>query len=232
MCDTDSRAIPERGLVPAGMQWQKLMLIVMGALFCCLPALAEESTVVKSPASQTAGRGPLPYNYRVIDGRLHAGGSPFNPRYTNSDRETMAILSFLKKSGVRLVLTVDSNPRAQRRLVPMLQEAGLEQLFIPMHAEKVPAEKETRRILEEFRKGGVYVHCTWGADRTGVVIGRYLIDQRGYSKRKAWEAVISGGSHCGPWGGFKRKPAYKNLLLWLWPEVRQEAPDVAAKYGL
>ena len=60
----------------------------------------------------------------------------------------------------------------------------------------------------------------------------YLRRRKGFSGRQAWEAIIKGGSHAGPLGGFKQNSSNKNLVTFFWPEVEIEAPDVARIYGL
>jgi hypothetical protein len=82
----------------------------------------------------------------------------------------------------------------------------------------VPTAAEWAAIREALA-GSVYIHCTWGADRTGAVLAKYLIETRGIGPVEAWKAVITGGSCAGPRGGFKVGPANRNLLLWFCPDA-------------
>ncbi|MBN1232596.1 MAG: dual specificity protein phosphatase family protein [Candidatus Coatesbacteria bacterium] len=174
-----------------------------------------------------------PYNYRIIDGFLHCGGTPLSPSYQNSNKEVLAILKYLKSKGVEYVITLDGSSRSRKRLPGLIQQAGLKQIRLYMNASKVPTEKEWAKLkkLMNSRKG-IYVHCTWGADRTGAIIARYLVDIKGYSGEKAWKAVISKGSHAGPKGGFKKNPSYRKLLLFFWKDVCKESPSVAEIYNI
>lgn len=87
-----------------------------------------------------------------------------------------------------------------------------------MSSAKVPTAVEWAKIKELMKKP-VYIHCRWGADRTGAIIARYLIEEDGYTTVEAWQAVINGGSHAGLLGGLKKKPDYRNLILFISPNA-------------
>lgn len=178
-----------------------------------------KSTAVIYDYTKVKGTGPMPYNYRVIDNLIHAGGHPLNPvtNCGNSDKQALSILKYLKSKGVKTVICVDSDKNVLMRYRKLLKDAGLNELNIPMNAEKVPSQKEWENIKNAM-KGPVYIHCRWGADRTGAIIGKYLVDMKGYSPKEAWKAVITGGSHSGIIGGFKKVKMNRKLLLFFWPD--------------
>ncbi|MFH2033142.1 MAG: hypothetical protein ABIJ26_00355 [Candidatus Margulisiibacteriota bacterium] len=174
-----------------------LSLCLIPCLFPCLsPSLAD----------------PLPYNYRVIDDHIHAGGHPLNPatKFGNTDQQVLDILEGLKDQGVYTVIDLENTGHIQKRYSRLLEEAGMERIHIPMNSSKVPTEEEWQRILEAMKEP-VYIHCKWGADRTGAVIGRYLVEIDGYSPDGAYRAVITGGAHAGPLGGLNKGYYYNNL---------------------
>lgn len=190
-----------------------LILLMIFANACT----ADLSTCQKFPANQVDGKGPLPYNYRVIDNRIHAGGHPLNPRnkFKNTDEQVSAILGYLKSQGVKTIIDLENTASIQARYKSLLDKAGIKRVHVPMHSLKTPTEKEWRLIKKLF-SGPVYIHCTWGADRTGAVIARYLVEEKNYDPKQAYRAVISGGSHAGSIGGLKR---YPNLIKFFWPDT-------------
>jgi protein-tyrosine phosphatase len=181
----------------------------------CTYAISFEIT--KFPTPEIQGNGPYPYNYRVIDQTIHAGGHPLNPSnwLKNTNAQTLKILNYLKENKIKTIIDLENTGWIQERYQKLLEHAGLKRLHIPMHSSKVPNKKEWEEIKEALKEP-VYIHCKWGADRTGAVIGRYLVEEKGFSPQEAWQAVVSGGSHAGYLGGLKKGLAYLKLKDFIW----------------
>lgn len=196
------------------------LLLLFLFLLAALQPEAAMLGVEKFPAKDVNGEGPLPYNYRIIDGHIHVGGHPLNPARAlmNSDRGAKSILGYLSSKGVATIIDLENTIWVQGRYKNLLEEAGIRRIHIPMHSSKVPNEKEWAEIKQAM-KSPVYIHCKWGADRAGAIIAKYLVEEKGYAGKEAWLAVRSGGTHAGALGGLKKGKGYENLALFFWPEA-------------
>jgi protein-tyrosine phosphatase len=194
---------------------------------------AEPSSCIKF--DDVKGSGKYPYNFRVIDNKLFAGGNLFNPvTLSNSAERVKKYLMLLKVIGAKNIIALNV-PATQNRELKMVKqlcaELGLNFYACRMNSETVPDDKQTvtlMRLIDE----GAYVHCNWGCDRTGAVIAKYLVLKKGYSGEEAFKAVISKGSHSGSLGGLKQTPTYKKLVLYFWPEIAEQNPNAADKYRI
>jgi protein tyrosine/serine phosphatase len=191
--------------------------IVLSLLVIILFSSSSIASTIKYPTAEVLGSGPYPYNYRVVDNRIHAGGHPLNPQtyFTNSDAESRAILNLLKSRGVNTIIDLENTPSIQFRYQRLLEELEIKRIHIPLHSSKLPNKIEWENIKQAMKQP-VYIHCKWGADRTGAIIGRYLVEEKNYPPAKAYQSVISGGSHAGIIGGLKTGRHYENLKRFIW----------------
>ncbi len=188
-----------------------IRLSVFGLFFC----LALSTTAFATREALAAGA--YPYNFRMIDSRVYAGGHPLNPEtnFGNSDQQTLAILKSLKALGVKTVINLEDTKSIQSRYSKLLQAAGLNQLHVPLNIARVPNQTEWKEITSAMQQP-VYIHCKWGADRTGAVVGRYLVEKYQYPPEQAYRAVITGGKYSGPLGGLKTGVFFTKLKEFIW----------------
>ncbi|HSI32931.1 MAG TPA: tyrosine-protein phosphatase [Tepidisphaeraceae bacterium] len=104
------------------------------------------------------------FHYWFLDGRLIGSENPDLPGGAGRIAEHL-----VRERGVRTMLTLTPTSRA-------LGVDGLRQLHLPIDGEPTRAEvgRAVGLVAEGLERGGVWVHCQQGVDRTGVVIGSYL----------------------------------------------------------
>ena len=211
----------------------KPSLVALFIFFCISPATAQN----ESTSSCIKMAEPF-YNYRIIDNTLFAGGSFFkiHKQASGLKKSIERGLAELRKSGVLTVVKLNKQSE-ENAYAEGLEEknlvtaAGLNFFPCPIGSGHTPDASQTRFLLDLIDKKA-FIHCTWGCDRTGAIIAKYLRVRKGYSGKAAWQAIIKGGSHSGNDGGFAKKEFNKENVLYFWPEVVRESPDVCAIYGI
>lgn len=213
-----------------------IKILIAGFLIILHIAIAvakEKSTCIKF--EDVEGGGLYPYNLRIIDEKLFAGGNLFNPLIPkNTEEKVIQFIKLLKSLGAKSIIALNiplDNTYENDFIKKEAEKEGLVFYMCRMTADKVPEEKETKEIMSLI-ENGAYIHCNWGADRTGSIIAKYLRLKKGYSGIDAWKAVITGGSHAGKLGGLKQKPEYKKLIIYFWAEVICENKEVCRIYEL
>lgn len=188
---------------------------LIGCIFILIFCLFFEA--IAFTTKEVAGTGPYPYNFHIIDDHVYAGGQPLNPEtnFNNSDEQVLIILKYLKSLGIRTVINLEDTRYIQDRYSKLLQAAELMQLHIPLSLIHMPNKKEWEEIKTAMQQP-VYIHCKWGADRTGAVVGRYLVEKYKFTPAQAYQSVISGGKYAGPLGGLKTWWIYNNLKNFIW----------------
>ncbi len=108
-------------------------------------------------------------------------------RVPEDDPEFFALLK--ERYGVRAILNVRERDYGEGESV---RAAGLEYISIPL-TDKPPKPEEWEMIKKEFEKGGLLVHCTHGADRSGAVVARYRVEELDMPVEEAYDYALSYG---------------------------------------
>jgi protein tyrosine phosphatase (PTP) superfamily phosphohydrolase (DUF442 family) len=108
-------------------------------------------------------------------------------RVPEDDPEFFSMMQ--KRYGIRAILNVRERDYDEGKSV---RAAGLEYITIPL-TDKPPKPEDWEKIKKEFKKGGVLVHCTHGADRSGAVVARYRVEELGMPLDEAYDDALSYG---------------------------------------
>jgi hypothetical protein len=99
--------------------------------------------------------------------------------------------ALVNRKGLKAVV----NLRASHSDGPLSQGLGLRLFNFQMHAWHIEREDVVgalRALRSEIRNGPTLLHCTLGADRTGLVTALYRVIYQGWSKRAALEEMEGG----------------------------------------
>ena len=120
-----------------------------------------------------------PPNAGVVDARraVYRGGAP-----TRDGMDAQRILKWLKRKGVRTVALLCRSEQNTSMVseIEILDGLGMAHEFFDfarLGEEKLAGHEPTwQRFLELVDAGGVFIHCIWGADRTGALVARLRTD--------------------------------------------------------
>ena len=97
----------------------------------------------------------------------------------------------LKKLGIKTVINLRSDQSDRE----MLKDSGIVYKAIPMAASDPKVEDVITflNIITDSNSAPVFIHCRYGADRTGMMCAIYRIFIQGWSKQNAIEEMRKGG---------------------------------------
>jgi hypothetical protein len=184
----------------------------------------EEEIVVKKKVVKKSSK--LPKNFHLIPGGM-------NNFRTDQPNEAQFLKIFNDYPEIKTVLQVNGG-RAWEKVV--VESAGLKHIKIDPHKGYVYGKGHTtsiNNILSVMNEGGVLIHCTHGADRTGYAVAVHLMDQGIITGKEAlWEYTIKynawdkrgyicsphkvkrTGGKLGNWGYIKYMEAFYPLTEW------------------
>ena len=122
--------------------------------------------------------------------------------------------SMRRMYGVHTIINLakDALPKSGSSEIEWSKELGIEYVSVYLGSSP-PSEKNWQMIRDRLSRGGVYLHCAHGADRTGAVIAKYRIEVEGVAP---WDAYREARR-------FGFKPWLKELRKWIGCEKGQES---------
>ncbi|MBI5832577.1 MAG: tyrosine-protein phosphatase [Armatimonadetes bacterium] len=144
------------------------------------PAPVDTATPAPSPVAATdpaqlPPRAGLP-NFHRVEAGIYRGAAP-----------TAQGLKSLRAVGVKTIIDLRIE-KARHQAKRDAEALGFRWVGLPM-GKAAPTKQQVNTLLTTLRdesKQPVYVHCQYGADRTGCMIGLFRVTVQDWSFEKAW----------------------------------------------
>lgn len=149
-------------------------------LAIAIVALVAAGSVAKTAKQSTPG---ISNFHKTADG-IYRGGAP-----------SKTGLKTLKGMGVRTIIDLRISPSLVKQEKKAAESMGFKWLNLPMGSQ-APTAKQIATFLATLAKAPgepVFVHCQYGADRTGCMIGIYRVQVQGWKFSNAWAEMRAYG---------------------------------------
>jgi protein tyrosine/serine phosphatase len=124
-------------------------------------------------------------NFHKVSNEIYRGARP-----KKSDLED------LKKSGFKTIVNIENDDESVAREKKWAQELGLRFVNIPLSAYETPQNRAVGRILallSEKDHQPLFLHCKFGRDRTGLVIGLFRVDVESWAPNESYQEMLDLG---------------------------------------
>ena len=155
-----------------------------------LPAQPDLHAQVRSPLPW------LPTNFDTTVNGNYRGARITSRAQLDSMRRVYGIVTVIN-------LAKDALPKKGTSEIEWTKELGIE--YVPVYlGDAPPSETNWQKIRALLERGGVYLHCAHGADRTGAIIAKYRVEVEGVEPCDAYREARR----------FGFKPWLKKLRKW------------------
>lgn len=126
-------------------------------------------------------------NFRQVNDWLYRGGQPGDADFNE-----------LLELGVKTIISLRWSSEILRDEREQAASLGLNYFAIPLSYVFFPTRHEIAKflkILDNQALHSIFVHCKYGADRTGMMIAFYRMEREGWSAPRAYAEMKACGYH-------------------------------------
>jgi protein tyrosine/serine phosphatase len=152
--------------------------------------LVAAGAIITAPAAKSAEISSFTEDlpaYHVVSDGVFRGGQP-----------SLAGLSKLKQQGVKTIVCFRTNRQVIEDESKESERLGMNFVSIPLTGISRPSESQVEKFLavvQDTSMQPVFVHCQWGQDRTGTMVGIYRQAVDHWSAQRAYDEMLALGFH-------------------------------------
>jgi tyrosine-protein phosphatase SIW14 len=170
-------ALCSRGILAAALLSAGLLDSALSVSHAQYAASLSGAAVLPAPPIAEPIRFSGVGNFGRVAGNLYRGAQPSAEGFAE-----------LKKLGVGIVVNFRDEPSEQTKEQRTAEALGMRYVGIGWHARKEPTDAQVAEFLHLVRanpQSKIFVHCHWGADRTGVMVATYRIAEERWTAEQA-----------------------------------------------
>ena len=137
-------------------------------------------------------------------GKVHDG------IYRGAYPKSLIEMKNLKKMGVKTILNLQADPKVIEVGRKQALEAGLKYISIPLDGFWAPKDWQANAVLaalDDPKNKPIYIHCTHGRERTGIMLALHRVESDGWSAKKAYAEAKAYGFR---WVVYRMKDYFEN----------------------
>jgi len=125
--------------------------------------------------------------YHAVSSGVFRGGQP-----------SLAGLSKLKEQGIKTIVSFRTSRQVIQIESKETERLGMQFVSIPLSGIGKPSDETVERFLSVVQDPSmqpVFIHCEWGQDRTGAMLGIYRQAAQHWSAEQAYREMLQLGFH-------------------------------------